>query len=258
MVEFFVVCLALVPMFFMVVYIAKYFDMKQAAHQASRYAAFERSWDPEGHIKSDDAIQKEIQRHFFSTQREVGQQQAALSDNDHIPLWNDLRSKRMLNNFSDVTLTLDRSGTMPNGFDRRSLDNPMTGRHFRLQEPNTVKAMVNVKVSNIAHYAPLSDINLTLPAATAIGAGSWSASGAKDEPGSVCGTVAGLVLPAQEGGVGDAIRSAVSSVMSIFEDSELELGIIQPDLVPEGSLKDAGALPAWQNVPVTQQNGNKC
>ncbi len=257
--EFLVMGLVLVPLFFLVVYVAKYFDMKQSAHQASRYAAFERSWDPDARFKSDEDIQGEVRARFFSTKREINYKDglAHVSNDQHVPLWTDLQGRRLLNEFSDVTLAWDKSGSLASGFNGAALN--VGAGLLSLPEPNTVKALVNVRVSNVSHFEPLRSIDLTLPAATAIGAGSWSASGARSGPLPTCTTVSRLVPTSWDlMGMGDMVRSVISGVMSIFEDSELELGIIKPDLVPEGSLQQNGELSPWRNVPVDQQNGNKC
>ena len=52
-IEFIIACLVMIPLFLGIYYLVRYLDIKQSALQASRYAAFERTWDPNQTIKSD-------------------------------------------------------------------------------------------------------------------------------------------------------------------------------------------------------------
>lgn len=251
--------LALIPLFFMVVYVAKFFDMKQAAHQASRFAAFERSWDPNARYKTDQDIEDELQVRFFSTKREINfkDKAADLAADKHIPLWTDLAKSRLFNEFTDARLTWDKSQPMATGLNSAALS--AAGGLLDLDEPNVIKAMVTVNVADVSHFDALQGLNLTLPAATAIGAGSWSASGAQAGPQPACDTIRELMpLSADFAGFGGPVRSFITRFMGWFEDSELELGIVKPDLVPEGSVIRNGDMTNRQNVRVNQQDGNKC
>lgn len=66
--EFIIACLVMVPMFFGIYYFARYSDIKQIGIQASRYAAFERTWDPTSIRKTDAVIQNEVRARFFAEQ----------------------------------------------------------------------------------------------------------------------------------------------------------------------------------------------
>lgn len=259
--ELIVALFVLVPLFFLSVYIAKYFDIKQSAIQASRYAAFERSWDPEKTIKTDAALQEEVQARFFSTRRDIAYRDrpGLLGDQDRVPLWTDLTQANLLGNFTDVQLQWDNSQSLTTGI--ATLPTNLGGRMLGLPEHNIFKAQVTVPVVNVLHFDALSNLNLRLPAATAIGAGSWSASGSSTGGQTTCDTVKRLVPSSWDlAGAGNVIRQVISTVLGIFEDSELELGIVKPDLVPEGSLKANGDLRNWTNVPISSQKGSakKC
>ena len=52
-IEFIIACLVMIPLFFGIYYLVRYLDIKQSAIQASRYAAFERTWDHNQTIKTD-------------------------------------------------------------------------------------------------------------------------------------------------------------------------------------------------------------
>jgi len=73
LVEFTIAAMTLlVPLFFMISYLAKYHDMQAATIQAARYAAWERTvyfgesdWASGTAQKSDNTIQSEIRSRFF-------------------------------------------------------------------------------------------------------------------------------------------------------------------------------------------------
>ena len=259
--ELIVALFVLIPLFFMSVYVFKYFDMKQSAIQASRYAAFERSWDPKKAIKSDAALEEEVQARFFSTRRHIAYQDrpGQLTDQDRVPLWRDLTQANLLTQFTDVKLQWDNSQSLTAGV--ANLPTSFGGSLLSLPDHRIFKAQVNVPVANVTHFDALSSLNLTLPAATAIGAGSWSSSGSTSGDQNTCDTVKRLVPTSWDlVGAGDLIRTVISTVMGIFERNDIELGIVKPDIVPEGSLRANGDLQTWTNVPVASQKNNatKC
>ena len=103
----------------------------------------------------------------------------------------------------------------------------------------------------MALFEPLKSINITLPAATAIGSGSWNAGGTKGTD-SVCDRA----LRAVPSRLLDA-GSIVSFGMSLFEKSELKFGIMLPDYVPPGSVRtDNSAGPS--STQLTDQAWNPC
>ena len=98
LVEFTIAAMTLlVPLFFMISYLAKYHDMQAATIQAARYAAWERTvyfgesdWASGTAQKSDSTIQSEIRNRFFSGPGNGFQSGAAN------PLWVDHAGARFL------------------------------------------------------------------------------------------------------------------------------------------------------------------
>lgn len=115
MVEFLIAAtLVLIPIFLIVPLLGKYIDMKSTTIQAARYAAWERTvWF--GHAnwsaaeKTDQRIQREIQRRFFSDTATAKLQSsdggaAGWGGSGPKPLWRDRAGNPMLVNYdSDVT-----------------------------------------------------------------------------------------------------------------------------------------------------------
>ena len=256
MTEFLVIAsLVLVPLFFGVYYLAKYSDIKHATIQASRYAAFERSWDPSSTIKSDAVIQDEVRTRFFSHKQHIHyQDNPAMIGTAEVQLWRQANQGRLLNQYSDVLLTNSQAGNLGGG-----LLNTIAGIGSSIYgQPNRgiTASTVTAPLAEIGHF-PAGDprrLNLRIAATTAIGAGSWSSSGSNSGPNSTCRTVRRGTYTDDLGG----LLSPLETVMGWLEDSRLDLGLIKPDIVPPGSLIRDGSTANPQNVPYSQQSGLSC
>ena len=253
-IEFIIACLVMIPLFFGIYYLVRYSDIKQSAIQASRYAAFERTWDPNQTIKSDSVLQEEVRARFFlkavDEKKSIGYHDKSSASNfGNIPLFVQADSKKLINAPSDVQLSWDNSYKLTAG---SWLDNILfspAASLFKLPKGGIVKAQVDVPLVNIAHFEPLKAINIKLPAATAIGGGSWNASGTKGGADTTCARVSPAVPTSNFGG----LASGLTSVLSVFEKSEFKLGIILPDYVPPGSVRtNNSASPS--STPLEQQN----
>lgn len=253
-VEFLVALLVMVPLFFGTYYFARYADVKHSAIQASRYVAFERALDPRGG-KSPAVLAEETRARFFTpvslNDGEISfhQTTAQLSaDRDRVPLWSDATYQPLLQRFSDVAIREAPAGAMSAGVVGQ-LQNT-AGKVFSLPTGGMVRAEVTVPLNNVAHFEVLRNINVGMPGATAIQAGTWSASGAKNGAENVCDRVKPTVL-------GRYIKPAMvvlGVLMSPFERHTPDVGIVLPDYVPPGSVDDT----AKASVPYNRQDGNKC
>ena len=253
--EFLVALLVMVPLFFGTYYFARYSDVKHSAIQASRYVAFERTWDPNSRNKSASQLAEEARARFFMP---ISQNNGVISyrqtsvggnaDTGRLPLWSDVEYKPLLQKFSDVSVAEVNAGALASGAQIGALQTKVASV-FRLPAGGVTRAEVTVPLNNIARFDVLSNINIAMPGATAIGVGTWNASGAKGGPDSVCNRVKPTVL----GSYIEPVTDVLGTLMVPFEAHPPEIGIVQPDFVPPGSVRNGNS-----NVPVSAQNGNKC
>ena len=246
----------LIPLFFGIYYLAKYSDMKSAANQASRYAAFERSWDP-AKTKSDAVIQDEVQVRYFSKHREIGFRDSAavLVADDALPLWSQANQAKLLANYSDVTLRFSDGADLGGG----GVTSSIFGFAAKtLGQPNNpiVRSRVEVSVAEVGHFQAGDPrrFAMKIPSVTAIGGGSWSASGSTQGPNSTCAVVGRVSIGTKL----DEITSPIQWLINRLESSELDIGHIKPDIVPEGSLQRDGVIAPWTNVPIESQKSPVC
>lgn len=251
-VEFIVACLVMIPFFFGIYYFAKYSDIKQAAIQASRYAAFERSWDPSGNIKSDQVIKAELQARFFSEQAKINYHDSpAKANTKQVELWSQADQKKLISNATDVTLFFENTKK----FNHFAINKMETlGSLFNLPKTNIVQAQIEVPLVNVAHFEPLKNINIKMPAAVAIGTGSWNASGSKTGDESVCAR-AGRGAPTSR--VPDIFDTLIGAAMTPFESKSPDFGIMLPDYVPPGSLRTNNSATVT-STPLKNQTWNPC
>ena len=256
MTEFLVIAAAvLIPLFFGIYYLAKYSDIKHATNQASRYAAFERSWDPDSQHKSDAVIQDEVRVRFFSHKRDIHYQDASSQIGDaEIQLWRQANQQLLLEDYDDVNLTQASGGSLGGGIQTQisNFGATLLGQ----KNHGITNSTVSMDVAEVGHFAAVDPrrLALTITSTTAIGAGSWSSSGSLSGPNSTCSSVANASL----GSYLERVYRFVKPVMDVLESSDLQIGLIRPDLVPEGSLIRNGNTSSPQNVPVGEQIKTNC
>jgi hypothetical protein len=115
LVEFLIAAsLLLVPLFFMISYVAKYHDMQAATIQAARYAAWERTvyfgsgdWASGTATKSDATIQNEIRSRFLSA-RGTGFANPTTENNS---IWSDHAGEPILGTWSQASPSAQTPGT---------------------------------------------------------------------------------------------------------------------------------------------------
>ena len=253
--EFLIALLVMAPMFLGIYYFARYADVKHTAIQASRYVAFERALDPNFHAKSAAQLTEETRARFFVPISQNGgvisfrQNTTSLDpDGNRVPLWSDVAYGRLLKNFSDVSIIEANAGPLNSGVTVGNLHTKV-GKLFGLPAGGVLRAEVTVPLSNVANFDVLSNIDIGLPGATAIGSGVWNASGAKGDGESVCSRVTPTIF----GHYIKPVTDVLDILMTPFESSTPDIGRLLPDYVPPGSVS-AGK----KSVPYSNQNGNKC
>lgn len=253
-IEFIVACLVMIPMFFGIYYFARYSDIKQAGIQASRYAAFERTLDPTSVRKTDAVIQSEVRARFFVEQEKIQyHDNPAKVGTKDVSLWVQADNKKLINNISDVTLTWDKSNKFTAGPIINTLDT-VAAKGFKLPAGQIIKSQINIPLSDIVHFDSLKSINISMPAAVAIGSGAWNSSGSNNGANSTCNRVSGAVISSL---VPDAVNTILNLGLGLFEQSSPEFGLILPDYVPPGSVRTNNSS-SPSSTPLSNQARNPC
>ncbi len=203
MVEFLVLALALIPLFLLVPYIAKYQDLAHTTQMASRYVAFEamsRNSDM-GSFKPEAELQNEVRRRFFSDS--VGRSAAAVAlpikagdvaaPSNTNGFWrNTANSTPLVANFNDVSVTYgSAAGTKHTDVivgNEGALTNAtfaaakLKGISAGLTTPGIYRANVSVKVANLPSglkfLEPFDKLNLSISRNTSVIFNGWAANGA--------------------------------------------------------------------------------
>ncbi len=243
--EFLVCGAVLIPLFFGIYYTAKYADVKQSAIQASRYAAFERAWDPLSQVKSDAVLQQETRARFFtSIDRNGGQLRfddgaAPLAQSSNVvALWRDARSNALINNYQSIAVRTASSNVTLGGA-VGTVEQLIGGTVFGLPKSQMVVSQVDVPLLNIAHFEPLRNINIRIAGQTAVAGGASNASGPRNVGGtvgagaSVCERVTRTVPTSYLQG----INGLLGTLMSPMERNSPQFGLVRPDIVPQGSIR---------------------
>ena len=228
-----------IPLFMGVVYIGKYGDIKHQAIQASRYAAMERALDPQAH-ESDTVVGNETVARFFrdGSKAAIGlNDQATESTADENPVWSQMDGNPMLAKYSDVTVTL--SDASVDSVTLKPIDADVGGgvaQFSGLKGGFGFKADVKVPVPlvNIAQFAPLPNVNVTIDAATVIAGDPWNAGGAAN----VASHFTDTSIPGKLASVANKIPG-LDTVLSWFAGAAPVWGCVKPDVVPDATAPGA-------------------
>jgi hypothetical protein len=170
-----------IPLFMGVVYIGKYSDIKHQAIQASRYAAMERALDPQSHQSNTVVGNETVARFFRNGANETvayDEQATEATAGDENPLWGQLNGDAMLAAYSDVQVTLGEPSV-----DLDPMQAVAEVAKVGFNDLNThfaVSADVEVPIVNVAHFAPLANIGLTIGAKTVVAGDPWNGGGAQN------------------------------------------------------------------------------
>jgi len=246
--EFIAAMALIVPLVMGVIYLGKYSDIKHQAIQASRYAALERALDPSGSHESDPILTEETRARFFTDGSLNGgnirfQDSTAgltttygTNSSSLNPLWSQMNGRPMLNQYSDVSVTvaqqpIDSTFLAP-------VDASNTLFQLGLNGNGQFAANVEVRVANIADLpAPLNNLNLSIGATTVMAGDAWNAGGSQDEANHF--TFASV--PARAPGLRQLFSSApVQAMMQMISDSNgPQIGCVRPDVVPSATAPGA-------------------
>lgn len=261
-----VASLVLVPLFLAIPLLGKYLDVRAAAVQTSRYAAWERTvwfggdaassigwfgvdhkWDAIS--KTDDQIRREIGvRQLSETSTDAfssSDRSASSFKGGSKALWQDRTGQQLLANYSDIQNTVGNNqapGTLNVILDPIANFASTLGP-FVLEMNGEYAARVTIKIKDLDtdHFlAKSSTSNFT--EANVLLANGWSANG-PDNPAKTSvkqqakGLVPTSIFAAEVEGVKimDYILGALSVILP--EASKLEPGKIEPDNVPADRLK---------------------
>jgi hypothetical protein len=251
--EFVAAMAVFLPLIMGVVYIGKYGDIKHQAIQASRYAAMERALDPQGH-ESASVVENETVARFF---RDEGQHAIGLDDEatgatatDENPNWNQLGSGgAMLGSYSDVSVTV----TSASNSTLLPMDKVAEAGFNRLSGNFSVAADVKVPLVNIASFAPLANINLTIEAKTVVAGDAWNGGGAAD----VGGRFTALSVPGRAISIIDKIPGVNTLFKWLSGTPAPQMGCVKPDVVPAADANGAKYNPSDDPTNPTSPN-DKC
>lgn len=248
----------LVPLFLAIPLLAKYMDVRNAAVQASRYAAWERTVWFGGDAASEAQLLgwtsstkwKANEKNDSAIRQDIAVRQLARAGDGFITgggnhqgtnlFWQD-RTSTVLANYNDVQNSIaarDAPGTMNAVLDPIVSVASLLGP-FVLEMKGNYKATVNISARDIdtSHFLFKPNTTVGFQESNVLLANGWSANGANDtSKTSVRQQVKGLtplsLLNVEVGGFN--ITKLILSIASILapELSKFEPGKIEPDVIP--------------------------
>ena len=246
------VAAVVLPLALGVIYIAKYQDLKYSAIQASRYAAFERVFDPWAAHKSDAVLAEETRARFFMDPMQSNKGAVGFQDSTQgAKKPQSSLNTNWLGTGGDPIVT-QYSGNGGIGVDVRKgsvSDTPYSALqtladtvNFKIPDPGIAQAHVTVPLAPIRL---LNNRSLTLDESTAVLTDGYNANGAgKDKPdqpaansvrsrvfndwGIVLGKIPGVqsVLSALDSGI------ATWGWQGLSDTDGPQWGCVNPDVVP--------------------------
>jgi hypothetical protein len=245
--EFIAAMAVFVPLFFGIVYVGKFADMKHQAIQASRYAAFERALVPSQTLESASVLEEETRARFFTdgsrNQGKIGFQDSTknLATNGTLnPLWNEVNGTPLLNSYDDPTTGISVTVKDVGAF---SPINEVSRVFNNLNRDGQIQADVEVPIANIAHLpAILSNLNLKVASRTVVAGDAWNGNGPQDVADHQS-TVTNFSLFPSDIGRNNPVLQGLQLVLTplalVFADSSPQFGCDRPDVVPAGTAPGA-------------------
>ncbi|MES2889441.1 MAG: hypothetical protein V4739_15715 [Pseudomonadota bacterium] len=241
----FLLCLAVwVPLLLAVYRLIQYSDLRHTTVQASRYAAFQRIFQPDDTRLSFTAITEAVRSRFFvrpdqqpgNPRGELRSSDAARiphpGDHEPVPLWRDLQGRPLLAHPDQVRVTFERPA-LPGG---PGALGSVARSAWGLAEPTLQVAQVEVPVRNLlaAGGPPLH-----LRASTAVMGDGWNASGSAGVRDAVQGHAA--VRGAYHGMA--LVGPVVSLAVQLLEETAPVLPCLRVESVPADRLSGAPTSP---------------
>lgn len=253
--------LFLMPLFLIIPMMGKYADVKATAAQTARYVAWERTvwyggasasvtWP--GNSKSEAAIKNEARKR-------VTEDGTKLSDNDKSAsafatggarnMWHNRDSSAMLKNYGDASIDAINNKSSPDiatGDVLGSITSVTSITGFNLETNGFYNGDAAIKVTTLPIGTNLTGSSsgrfdpgvLTFKDHNVILSNTWSGNGASHVKSQTAGLAPlGLV---DKSGAGDILQTIGCVAMALFapEICFLEVGKIEPDVVPPDRLTD--------------------
>jgi hypothetical protein len=230
MTEFVAAMAVLVPLFFGIVYLAKFGDIKHQAIQASRFAAFERAQGPRQ--VPDATIAEEARQRFFTDLAAGG---GKIGNRDSTvgmptagtlnPNWNMVNNTPLIQNYSDIQVDFPQSGSLSIG--AFAPVEALSVPYGHLNRDGKIEADIRVSLANILHLpAPLNNLNLMVAATTVVAGDAWNGGGVED----VASQQTMLTVWAR---VPPVVNTLLTPLFAVFTDHAPIFGCVKPDVVPD-------------------------
>lgn len=249
--EFLVVALALIPLFLLIPFIAKYQDVAHATQLAARYAAFDATvrndaatggWKPEGELAD------EIRRRFFGASDAPVKTGDVAGDFDahRNHFWSGPDGRPLLASFADVAVSFGhgRGSTHGDGFEAtQDMDSfAMLADGLGLGSRGIYTANVSVVLAELpaglAFYRPFDQIGIAMTRSTSLLPDPWTAKGPAEVEQRILRSAA--VFPAGNlAGVAGIVNGFVATIEFPAGLQGPKLGELEfwRDVVPEDRLK---------------------
>jgi Flp pilus assembly protein TadG len=245
MTEFIVAMAVLLPLFFGIVYIGKFSDIKHQAVQASRFAAFERALDPSARQESDAVLVEETRARFFTdasrNQGKIGFQdntQGLATSGTLNPLWGELNGTPLIRSYQDPNTGI-RVDVTSNSMDLGAfapIDKGAQALFKNLNSGGQIQADVEVPIANVAALpAPLNNLNMKVAARTVVAGDAWNGGGTQN--------VADHFTPVSVPGKTISFLNSIPGIDALFQllaDTPApQFGCVKPDVVPAATAPGA-------------------
>lgn len=251
MTEFIVAMAVLLPLFFGIVYVGKFADIKHQAVQASRFAAFERALDPSAK-QEDNAVLVEETRARFFTDGSRNQGKIGYEDNTNglataatlNSLWSDLSGTPLIQTYQDPNTGISVNVSSNNSLAVGAfvpIDDGSQALFNNLNTGGQVQADVEVPIANIASLpAPLNNLNVKVAARTVVAGDAWNGGGTQN--------VADHFTVTSVPGKAISFLNNIPGINELFEllaDTPApQLGCVKPDVVPGQTAPGANYQPS--------------
>lgn len=254
MVEMLVLCLVLVPLFLLIPILGKYIHVRQLAQQTARAAAWEATVSPDYAVPTVAQVRPQlIARHFGAADAPISSRPPPASDERlDAPLLNTFSNQPLLQR-SDVQLGNYRNEAAPGMMGwLNSLTGLLPGP-FPPNERGLVTSQLDLSLRDLrladgsaaTFLEPFDSLGLRMSATSTVLADPWNAAGSGltgNSPRSVKSQVRSLV-PTSHGEQASKVLDGVSFLPLFGVLGDLEVGYVEPDVVPMDKLKPYAKSP---------------
>jgi hypothetical protein len=187
-------------------------------------------------MQTDTGIRDETVARFFpdASQHPIGlnDKDTAATTGDENPVWAQLNGDPMISSYGGITVAINAKSMDSTLL--KPLEAVSTTAFKRLNNGTGIEADVEVPIANIAHFAPLANINIKVGATTVMAGDPWNAGGAAD----VNAHMGLLAVPAKAY-TADPIFGPLQTILNTLFYQPLsgtdgpQFGCVKPDIVPQ-------------------------